>query len=441
MTTETIGHHDHGWWLIEVRPNYRQLVAVGILVALLAYVLVIYPLGYYGQFVAADAGTPGPVQSAEPSLLNRLFFPAVAMLSLLMYGLERGRTAPINLLAAVPLIAFAGYCGLSSLWAISPSTSISKFIVLTLVLLAIVPSVAVIDAADRYLKPMFWVVAATLLINLAFVLLTPPTPIGHAGIYSHKNSLGGAVAFCSLFLIYGIAQPGRLYRFAAFVLAPIALFILFRSQAKTAMGLAFLVPVIAGGFTLARYYLRLPMSLLIGLLALGVAFVMFSGVFDFSWNDVSVAITGDPTFTGRTDLWNFALDKIAQRPWFGYGFHSFWQVGDSSPAWQGAPGFLQRTPHAHEGYLDLLLQGGIVGFGLFGLLFLSVARWISRATDNSPLIGWLLTSLLIFEALVNLLETTWFDPLDPGTVVFVGFAAAAIFAQPLRRPAFLAREA
>lgn len=427
------------FWRLEVMPNYRQLVCIGIPVAILAYVLIIYPLGYYGQFVAADAGTPGPVQAAEPSLLNRIFFPLMAALSALMYILERGRAPHVNLLAAAPLLAFVAYCGLSSVWALDPGMAVSKFIVFGLVVVAIVPSVAIVESAERYLRPMFWIAVATLLINFAFVLLTPATPIGHAGIYSHKNSLGGAAAFCTIFLIYGLSRPERFYRLLSIVLVPIAIYVLWRSQAKTALGLAVIVPTIGALFTLARVYLRLSLPLLLGIVGALVCYVLFSGIFDVSPTEISLVVTGDPTFTGRTDLWTFAVQKITERPWLGYGFHSFWQVGDSSPAWQGAPGFLQRTPHAHEGYLDLLLQGGYVGFGLFVAIFLSVAAWISRATDESPQIGWLLATLLLYEGLVNLLETTWFDPLDPGTVIFLAFAATAIAGRPTRQPTYFIR--
>ena len=35
---------------------------------------------------------------------------------------------------------------------------------------------------------------------LFFVLTKAPSPIGHAGIYSHKNSLGSMAAFCTAFI-------------------------------------------------------------------------------------------------------------------------------------------------------------------------------------------------------------------------------------------------
>lgn len=282
-------------------------------------------------------------------------------------------------------------------------------------------------------------VVATIVINLAFVFLTAPSAIGHTGIYSHKNSLGGAIALCLVILLYGVTHPERLYRVAALLLIPVAGYIIYRSQAKTALGFSMIAPTIAGIAVLARYYLRFPIPLLLAIVTPVAAFVLLSGAFDISLTDVSELITGDPTFTGRTVLWQFAVENIAQRPLFGYGFQAFWQVGDVSPAWEGVRGFLQLTPHAHEGYLDLLLQGGVVALGLFGMLFLLLTAWISRKTDELPAVGWLLGTLVIFIALTNLLETTWLATLDPGSILFLTLISAAMFKQPVHAPAFLVR--
>jgi hypothetical protein len=46
---------------------------------------------------------------------------------------------------------------------------------------------------------------------------------------------------------------------------------------------------------------------------------------------------------------------------------------------------------------------------------------------------------MLYEGLVNLLETTWFDPLDPGTVIFLAFIATAIAGRPTLQPTVLIR--
>jgi len=46
---------------------------------------------------------------------------------------------------------------------------------------------------------------------------------------------------------------------------------------------------------------------------------------------------------------------------------------------------------------------------------------------------------MLYEMLNNLLETNWFDPLDPGTVIFLSFVATAIAGRPTLQPTVLVR--
>ena len=75
----------------------------------------------------------------------------------------------------------------------------------------------------------------------------------------------------------------------------------------------------------------------------------------------------DTSFTGRTDIWTFALQSLQTRLATGYGFSAFW----GSTAIQNLPegkewaGF---ASHSHNGYLDSAL-----GMGLPGLALLFVA--------------------------------------------------------------------
>ncbi|MEO0768767.1 MAG: O-antigen ligase family protein, partial [Cyanobacteria bacterium J06649_4] len=69
--------------------------------------------------------------------------------------------------------------------------------------------------------------------------------------------------------------------------------------------------------------------------------------------------------SGRSDIWPPILDMIAKKPLLGYGYEGFWR-GEASPAevvWQVAG---WPSPHAHNGFLDILLAIGWVG----GIIFL-----------------------------------------------------------------------
>ena len=77
-------------------------------------------------------------------------------------------------------------------------------------------------------------------------------------------------------------------------------------------------------------------------------------------------------FTGRTDIWAFALQSLHARLLTGYGFASFW----GSSAIQNLPegkewaGF---AAHSHNGYLDTALGMGVPGLLLLILVLVIVA--------------------------------------------------------------------
>ena len=43
----------------------------------------------------------------------------------------------------------------------------------------------------------------------------------------------------------------------------------------------------------------------------------------------------DTSFTGRTDIWTFAVQALLLRPWIGYGFAAFWGSGSIRDLPQG----------------------------------------------------------------------------------------------------------
>jgi exopolysaccharide production protein ExoQ len=105
----------------------------------------------------------------------------------------------------------------------------------------------------------------------------------------------------------------------------------------------------------------------------------------------------DPTFTGRTALWNLLIPAIAKHPIAGYGYGAFWSGTnnellniDISSRW--------LPMGAHNGYLELCLA-----FGIVGLPLLIYVMWCSfrMATDyvksNEGWFSvWPMTYLLLF---------------------------------------------
>ena len=65
-------------------------------------------------------------------------------------------------------------------------------------------------------------------------------------------------------------------------------------------------------------------------LAVVVALALAVGCVGFTWawddlGELTSLLGRDRTLTGRTPLWELLLELVWDRPWLGYGFHTFWR--------------------------------------------------------------------------------------------------------------------
>jgi len=113
----------------------------------------------------------------------------------------------------------------------------------------------------------------------------------------------------------------------------------------------------------------------------------------------------DISLTGRIPLWQSLMPFIADRPWFGYGYGTFWVAGSPQMI------LVQRLnpwnpPDAHNAYIGVALELGIPGAMLATGVLLSV---IARAyrTSRSTGLGWpaFLFAFAFVYAITNMVET------------------------------------
>ncbi len=77
----------------------------------------------------------------------------------------------------------------------------------------------------------------------------------------------------------------------------------------------------------------------------------------------------DDTLTGRTEIWAGLLPDIMQRPFFGYGFASYWTETRRG---------IHEIGEAHSGYFEVLLDHGLIGLLLILIFLLSSCRKAQR---------------------------------------------------------------
>jgi O-antigen ligase len=134
--------------------------------------------------------------------------------------------------------------------------------------------------------------------------------------------------------------------------------------------------------------------------------------------ELNRALLKDPSFTGRFDIWRFGFEKLAERPWTGFGFESFWLTdhtmrGESKLelAWE-----VQNIIHGHNGYLDVLLTLGIPGLVLVVYIFLLKPVWDyhnHRPGDANRRFAGACLAIWLFISLGMCLEVFYFRRADP----------------------------
>ena len=144
----------------------------------------------------------------------------------------------------------------------------------------------------------------------------------------------------------------------------------------------------------------------------------------------------DATLTGRTDLWQLTTDMIWKQPWIGYGFGGFWQGLNGAES-----GYILRaitwTPsHPHNGYLQLLLDLGILGMSIFVIGFVKTMIRSLNLIRSTTAVAALWP--VVHMAQLLLISTTETQLLASNNVAWIFYVAVAFSLKlnPLEQSAF-----
>ncbi len=378
---------------------------------ILFYPLLLWPLAYPGA-VDETNGLVAPKSSVNEHSLNKIYYPFLFILSVAGMLAFRPRFPRVlyPLIATLSIVMF--YFALTTFWSLAPAITSRRITLEALICATILFSAVSVSQPQKLFVPLVWLVIATMAINLAAVLVLPTGPIGHPGIYNHKNTLGASAAMSILICLFGITQGDRLMRIASIITVPVCFFILLQSQSKTATGLAIMVPAMGVFFYVLCHKLRINFLLaLLATIAIALSFlVIVASATDIRAADVFLRIFGDETFSGRTIIWQWVWEKIGERPWLGYGYEGFWDIGPSSPKFR-TQNFIARMPHSHNGYLESILQTGFTGLTLVVTFLLAVISNIGKTARTDPGIFICFSSMLLYVLLNNMMETDVFAPL------------------------------
>jgi len=203
------------------------------------------------------------------------------------------------------------------------------------------------------------------------------------GFFTHKNGAGAGMV---LLIFIGVFVCRAWNQFVGIFIAVFAGIFLYFTHSKSPL---ILLPVI---LLLSYFIPRLRNPLLALALILGVPFVFnllsVGSVMFGPIHNLVEHLLPDPTFTGRDVIWKFALDHVAQRPLFGFGYESFWRMPDLVAEWNYLESWGYQASDAHNGYLNLAVTTGLIGlalsmFWLIGQAFADYRRALVRGADRA----------------------------------------------------------
>ncbi len=151
------------------------------------------------------------------------------------------------------------------------------------------------------------------------------------------------------------------------------------------------------------------------------------------WGLITYMLGRNATLTGRAQLWAISLSSIELKPLLGYGYSAFWMV--SQEALRINAMLRWTVPHAHNAYIDLALELGLIGLALYVAAYI-VALWRAvgyMRADSEPGSKW----PLVYMCFILLYSFTESSVLVPGSIFWMLFVAAACSAaQPVDALAF-----
>jgi O-antigen ligase len=349
---------------------------------------------------------------------------AFSCLAVLAIGLAMRDNVPgLMTLISPGFIVFGGWIAMSVVLSSDPGTSMRRAVA-TLLVAAVTASLMLLPKNQTELARWFGISALGLLaVCYLGVLIVPHLSIhlvsdlqeqqlagDWRGSFGHKNVAAGMMAMLLFIGIY-VLRSGAWIAGTA-ILALSAVFLL-NTTGKSSLALCVLVLMLSSLTTRVRSLWLRAIVFLTPLVLLNVFSV--GTVMSDTLAELVSKLPFDASFTGRTDVWTFAVQALQLRPITGYGFEAFWGGSEMRNLPEGME-WTATAAHSHNGYLDTALGIGLPGLALLIVVLVIAPLRNFHAADRSGNDGDLTTLLLriwLFGLYLSSLESFFLDRADP----------------------------
>jgi exopolysaccharide production protein ExoQ len=365
------------------------------------------------------------------SPVKRILWPALYLGA--AYFLFKCDKSSLRVLKKIPnLVLLLAYIAVSALW--SETRLISILSVAALVGNSLIGLYFGVRYGVReFVRSLGWVFGiiaiATLLARIVIGKQAVQEEGMWIGFFANKNALGMNMSIGAL-VFFALARSASKWKWLYWCLCSLCVTLVVLAQAMTCV---VVLSVLASAMICWSFARRLGSNfsrILFVSLVVGC-----SVVFIVSHLDGILAVLGkNPDLTGRVEIWAILASMAQDRPMLGYGYGGFWVFGGSGQTvWQTLGRDPSDAVHGHNGYLELIVECGVVGLGFLLWFLFTVFRkawsyWI--ATRNI----WPL-SLVLFLCFYNLADTTFAARNNICWLILVAVTVQLIRTSPLERSA------
>jgi O-antigen ligase len=349
---------------------------------------------------------------------------AFSGLAVLAIGLVmRDHVPGLTTLISPGFLVFGGWIVMSVFLSTDPATSMRR-VVATMLVAAVTASLLLLPRSQAELARWFGVAAIVLLaVCYLGVLVVPHLSIHLAsdlqeqqlagdwrGSFGHKNVAAGMMVMLLFIGIY-VLRSGACVAGAAIV--ALSLVFLVNTTGKSSLALGVLVLVLSSLASHVRWMWLRAVIFLTPLVLLNLFTV--GTVMSDSLAELVSTLPFDTSFTGRTDVWTFAVQALQLRPYTGYGFEAFWG-GDEMKNLPEGMEWTATAAHSHNGYLDTALGIGLPGLALLIIVLVIAPLRNFHVADrygNYGNLTMLLLRIWLFGLYLSSLESFFLDRADP----------------------------
>ena len=289
-----------------------------------------------------------------------------------------GKKIRFNLVLLLQLL-FIVFCLFTALYAISPSTVISKVKTLMLIFLVMLTLVNYIDTQEKLKKIIVYFIISGFVSGVCMLLNSDFSSITRYGReLGNQNAVGMNIAISAVFCFYFILSEKKyLYALSYFVMIPC---ILLTGSRKSLIFLVCSIVLVLyltnrNSFTkLLKFILILVFVVLIFnylIFQIPIFYQIIGERIENLFSFISGKGTEEASMNIRYNMTRLGLDFFINRPLYGYGIDNY--------------RFLYGNTYSHNNFIELLVGTGIFGFLLFYLTNIILVRHLLRLSKNREL--------------------------------------------------------